>query len=205
VRPRNHKLANQAEQLKWQSSYIIGDREDEIYHQRRAPTYGTCDGCWASGLSYQPCQECDNGEYMPLELKGYIIDSQSVATKLKKPHHTARAGLTYNVMRTDMMKFNRKAIKEQLIKDHDKEHPYWKDHEDEFQFALHQKSYAERGLVTAFFGEYDALLNFPKIQRLQQEQERVGGKRKPGETVSEDEIDENPKKKSFRHDTTKEG
>jgi hypothetical protein len=32
---------------------------------------------------------------MPLDLGGYIIDSQTVGEKMKKPHHTARAGLAH--------------------------------------------------------------------------------------------------------------
>jgi hypothetical protein len=39
LRPRNHKWASQAEQVKWQLSYILGERVDEIYYNRRAPTY----------------------------------------------------------------------------------------------------------------------------------------------------------------------
>jgi hypothetical protein len=58
---------------------------------------------------------------MPLELRGCIIDSQTIGEKMNKPHHTARAGLTYNKIRTDTMKFNcpeiKKAINSRLRKD----------------------------------------------------------------------------------------
>ena len=122
---------------------------------------------------------------------------------MKKPHHTARAGLTYNMICTDTMKFNGKAIKAQLIQDFEKAHPYWKDHKDEYQFAPHQTSYAERELVREFFGEYDELL---KIQCVQQQQECVGGKGNPEENVTkESETNENARKKTFSHDTTKKG
>jgi hypothetical protein len=144
VRPCNHKWASLAEQV--------------IYYERRASTYGTCTECWESGPSYQPCQECYKGTHIPLELRGYIIDSQTVGKKMNKPHHTARAGLTYNRIHTDAMKLNRPSIEKQLIQDFKKKHPYWKDNEG-FQFATHQKSYAVPELLRGFFGEYDELLN----------------------------------------------
>jgi hypothetical protein len=164
VRPRNHKWADQTEQLSWQSSYKEEDDQHNIYYNRRAPTYGTCNGCWATGPSYQPCQECDNGQYMPLELQGCILDSQRVGKKMKKPHHTARAGLTYNSMiRTDAMKFDRKAIKAQLHQDSKREHPFWVDLKDDYQYVPHQRSYAIREVVRDFFKEYDDLLNVQRI------------------------------------------
>jgi hypothetical protein len=52
VRPRNHKWADQAEQSKWRSSYCLKtelNNDNGIYYKRRAPTYGTCAECWASG------------------------------------------------------------------------------------------------------------------------------------------------------------
>jgi hypothetical protein len=163
ARPRNHKWAGQMEQMSWQSSYEEEDDQPNICYDRRAPTYGTCNGCWATGPSYQPCQECDNGQYMPLALKGYILDSQSVGKKMKKPHHTARAGLTYNTIHTDAMKFDRKAVKAQLLQDFNVEHPFWVDDKDAPQFAPHQRSYAEREVVTDFFKEYEDLLNIQHI------------------------------------------
>jgi hypothetical protein len=155
-------MGSQAEQVKRKSSHILGDFVDEIYYDRRAPTYRTCAECWASGPSYQPCQECDKGTYMPLELIGYIIDSQTVGEKMNKPHHTARAGLTYNRIHTDTMKINCAAIKNQLIQDFEKKYPYWKDGEG-FQFAPLQKSCGVRKLLRGFFEEYDELLNQKRI------------------------------------------
>ena len=202
VRPSNHKWANQTEQLSWQSSYEEEDDQCTIYHHRRAPTYGICNGCWASGPSYQPCQECDKGEYMPLEFQGYILDSQSVSQKMNKPHHTARAGLTYNTICTDTMQFNRKAIKKQLVQDFNQENPTWEDIKEDYQFAKHQRSYALRQVITDFFIEYDNLVNVQGIQPLQ---ECFRGKRKPEEDVTDDETKENPRKKTFSRDTTREG
>jgi hypothetical protein len=92
---RNHKWADQMEQMSWQSSCEEETEQRCIYYMRRAPTYGTCNGCWATGPSYQLCQECDNGHYMPLRLRGYILDSQRVGEKMKKPHHTARQSRTH--------------------------------------------------------------------------------------------------------------
>jgi hypothetical protein len=163
VRPRNHKWAGQMEQLTWQSSYEEEDDQCTISFHRRAPTYGMCNGCWATGPSYQPCQECDKGEYMPLELQGYILDSQKVGKKMKKPHHTARAGLTYNAICTDAMKFNRTAIEAQLVQDFNLEHSFWVDTEKDPQLAPHQTSYAIREVVFDFFKEYDDLLNVQRI------------------------------------------
>jgi hypothetical protein len=151
VRPCNHKWAYTAEQSKWISSYFGDSNDVELYYERRAPTYGTCEECWASGPSYQPCQECDKVLCMPLELRGYIIDSQTMGEKMKKPHHTARAGLTYNQICTDTMTFNRPAIKLKLDRDFNKEHSHWVDNEDDYQFAPHQKSYAIRELHRFFF------------------------------------------------------
>jgi hypothetical protein len=79
-----------------------------------------------------------------LALKGCILDSQTVGKKMKKPHHTARAGLTYNTIRTDTMKFDRKAVKAQLLQDFNVEHTCWEDKEDDYQLAPHQRSFAER-------------------------------------------------------------
>jgi hypothetical protein len=151
VRPRNHEWADQMEQISWQSSCEEETEQRSIYYVRQAPTYGTCNGCWATGPSYQPCQECDNGHYTPLALKGYILDSQTVGKKMKKPYHTARAGLTYNTIRTDTMKFDRKAVKAQLLQDFNVEHPFWVDRDNDYQFAPHQRSFAEREVVKDFF------------------------------------------------------
>jgi hypothetical protein len=79
-----------------------------------------------------------------LALKGYILDSQTVGKKMKKPHHNARAGFTYNTICTDTMKFDRKAVKAQLLQDFNVEHPCWVDKEDDYQFGPHQRSFAER-------------------------------------------------------------
>jgi hypothetical protein len=119
---------------------------------------------------------------MPLALKGYILDSQRVSEKMKKPHHTARAGLTYNMIRTDAMKLDRKAVKAQLLQDFNVEHPFWVDDKDAPQFAPHQRSYEEREVVTDFFIEYEDLLN---VQRIRPQQECVGGKRKPEENLTD--------------------
>ena len=147
MRPRNHKWADQMEQMSWQSSCEEEDEQCCIYYVRRAPTYGgTCNGCWATGPSYQPCQECDNSQYKPLALKGYILDCQRVGKKMRKPHHTARAGLTYNAICTDTLKFDRKAVEAQLLQDFNVEHPFWKDNPNDYQFAPHQRSYEECGL-----------------------------------------------------------
>jgi hypothetical protein len=138
------------EQISWQSSCEEEDEQRCIYYVRRAPTYGTCNGCWATGPSYQPCQECDNSQYMPLALKGYILDSQRVGRKMKKPPYTARAGLSYNTIRTYMIKFDRKAIEAQLLQDFNEKHPFWVDDKDAPQFAPHQRSYEEHEVVTDF-------------------------------------------------------
>jgi hypothetical protein len=139
---------------------------------------------------------------MPLELQGYILDSQRVGGKMMKPHHTARAGLTYNVIHTEMMKFDRKAIKAQLHQEFNQEHPGWVDKEDDYQYAPHQRSYSIREVVRDFFKEYDDLLN---VQRIQPQQECVQGKRNPEKNVTDDETNENPRKKTFSRDTAKEG
>jgi hypothetical protein len=100
---------------------------------------------------------------MPLELQGCILDSQRVGEKMKKPHHTARAGLMYNTIRTDAMKFDCKAIKAQLHQDFNREHPCWVDNEDDYQYAPHKRSYAIREVVRDFFKEHDDLLNVQHI------------------------------------------
>jgi hypothetical protein len=198
VRPRNHKWADQTEQMSWQLSCEEETEQRHIYYVRRAPTYGTCNGCWATGPSYQPCQECDNGHYTPLALKGYILDSQTVGKKMKKQHHTARAGLTYKTT----MKLDRKVVEAQLLQDFNVEHPCWEDKEDDYQFAPHQRSFAEREFVRDFFTEYDALLNVPRIRP---QLECVVGKRNREENGSDSETNDNRRKKAFSGDTAKEG
>jgi hypothetical protein len=177
------------EEISWQPSCEKEDEQRNIGYHRRAPTYGTCNGCWATGPSYQPCQECENGQYMPLALKGYILDSQRAGKKMKKPHHTARAGLAYNTIHTDVMKFNRKAVEAQLLQDFNVEHPFWNDNPNDYQFAPHQRSYEEREVITDFVKEREDLLN---VQRIRPQQECVGGKRNPEENVTNSETNENP-------------
>jgi hypothetical protein len=202
VRPRNHKWADQMEQMSWQLSCEEEDEQRCIYYVRQAPTYETCNGCWATGPSYQPCQECDSGNYTPLALKSCILDSQRFGKKMKKPHHTARAGLTYNTICTDTMKFNRKAVKAQLLQDSNVKHLFWVDKEGDYQFAPHQRSFAEHEVATCFFKEYEDLLNVPRIRP---QQECVGWKRNREENVTDSETNDNPRKKAFGSDTTKEG
>jgi hypothetical protein len=77
---------------------------------------------------------------MSLALKGYILDSLTVGKKMKKPHHTARAGLTHSTICTDTMKFDHKAVKAQPFEDFNVEHSFWVDKEDDYQFSPHQRS-----------------------------------------------------------------
>jgi hypothetical protein len=196
VRPRNHKWADEAEQSKWTSSFWCGSEMNNdmmIKYERRAPTYGTCAECWASGPSYQPCEECDRGPYMPLDITGHIIDSQTVAEKMKKPHHTARAGLTYIETRTETMKFDGPRIRLQLIHDFEEENPYIRDEWDS-PFDKKEKTNAIRELIKNFFEEYDALLSQKRIRR-----QREGPAWKwycPEENTTTEETDENTKKKT---------
>jgi hypothetical protein len=139
---------------------------------------------------------------MPLSRKGYILDSQRVGKKMKKPHHTARAGLTYNMICTDTMNFVRKAVEALLLQDFNIKHPFWVDDKDAPQCAPHQRSYEEHEVVTDLFKEYEDLLN---VQCIQPQQECVGGKRNPEENVTNSETNENPRKKTFSRDTTKKG
>ena len=76
------------------------------------------------------------------------------------------------------------------------------DKEDDYQFASHQRSFAEREVVKDFSKEYEDLLNVPHIQP---QQECVGGKRNTEENVTNSETNENPQKKAFSRDTAKEG
>jgi hypothetical protein len=100
------------------------------------------------------------------------------------------------------MKFDRKAVKAQLLQDFNVEHPCWEDKEDDYQFAPHQRSFAEREVVKDFFKEYEDLLNVPRIRP---QQECVGGKRNQEENGSDSETNKNPRKKAFSCDTAKEG
>jgi hypothetical protein len=112
-----------------------------------------------------------------------------------------RAGLTYNKIHTDTIKFNCPAMEKKIIQDFEKKHPYWKDDEG-FQFAPHNKSYTVGKLLRGFFGEYDELLDQKLIR---QQQECVGWNQNSNQNVTEDETNENPRKKTFSRDTTKEG
>ena len=133
---------------------------------------------------------------MPLELRGYIIDSQTVGEKMNKPHHTARAGLTYNETRTDTMKFDRPRIEEQLIQDFERENPLILD-----DFVKKEKTHAIRELIKNFFEEYDDLLN---QKRIRQEREGWGWNwYHPKENTTTEETDKNTTKKTRSDDTTK--
>jgi hypothetical protein len=100
------------------------------------------------------------------------------------------------------MKFDRKAVKAQLLQDFNVETPFWVDKEDDYQFTPHERSFAEREVVKDFFKEYEDLLNVPHIRP---QQECVGGKRYREENVTDSETNENPRKKAFSRDTNKEG
>jgi hypothetical protein len=125
---------------------------------------------------------------MPLRLRGSILDSQRVGEKMKKPHHTARAGLTYNTIHTDTMKFDRTAIEAQLLQYFNIKHPFWVGDKDAPKFAPDLRAYEEREVLTDFFKEYEDLLN---IQRIQEQQKCVGRKRNPEENVTKNETNEN--------------
>jgi hypothetical protein len=62
------------------------------------------------------------------------------------------------------------------------------DDKDAPRFAPDLRSYEEREVVTDFFKEYEDLLN---IQRIQPQQECVGGKGNPEENVTNNETNEN--------------
>jgi hypothetical protein len=93
-------------------------------------------------------------------------------------------------------------IKAHLHQDFLQEHPGWVDNKFGYQYAPHQRSDAIGEVVRDFFKEYDDLLN---VQRIRPQQECVGGKRKPEENVTDSETNENPRKKTFSRDSTKEG
>jgi hypothetical protein len=132
--------------------------------------------------------ECDKGLYMPLEMRGYIIDSQTFGKKMKKPHHTARAGLTQDKATTDdTMKFDCEAITLQITQDFEKEHSYFKDDKED-SFGPHRKTDAIRDIIQDFFQECDELLN---QKRIRQQQECVGWD--PEENVQ---ANDNPTKKT---------
>jgi hypothetical protein len=127
----------------------------QLHQHSKAPTYGTCADCWASGPSYQPCQECGKDLYMPLDLRGYVIDSQTFGEKMKKPHHIVRAGLTQNKATTDTMKFDCEAITLQITQDFEKEHPYFKDEDEEHPLGPHQKTQS----VTSYKISFKNMMN----------------------------------------------
>jgi hypothetical protein len=86
-------------------------------------------------------------------------------------------------------KFDRKAVNAQLLQDFNVEPPFWVDKEDDYQFAPHHRSFAEREVVKDFFEEYEDLLNVPRIRP---QQECVVGKRDREENVSDSETNEHP-------------
>jgi hypothetical protein len=81
-----------------------------------------------------------------------------LAKKLKKPHHTARAGLTYNKIRMDTMKFSHSAITAQLTQDFEKENPYLVDDKD-WPYIKYQKTDAICELIKDFFDPIMTLLD----------------------------------------------
>ena len=157
VRPRNHKWANIEEQRKWM--------HDNSISKAKVSTYGTCTNCWASGCP------CDMGSYKPLDLRGWIIDSQTFGKKWNKPHHIARAGLMQNEATIETMSFDQPRIEKQIREDFN--NGEWITGDVEY-------------IIREFFKEYDQLLNQQRIRyeyddasntlsgRIRQQKECVG-------------------------------
>jgi hypothetical protein len=87
VRPHDLKWTGRNEQHEWV--------RDNHLSTHGVPTYGTCAHCWSSGPSYDTCAECKKGIYKPLSFEEAILDSQTLSTKMNKPHQPARAGGTH--------------------------------------------------------------------------------------------------------------
>jgi hypothetical protein len=106
VRPRDLKWAGRNEQHEWV--------RDNHLSTLGVSTYGTCAHCWSSGTSYDTCAKCKKGIYKPLSFEEAILDSQTLSTKVNKPHQTARAGGTHTEVRHDTALFNPKDIAVQM-------------------------------------------------------------------------------------------
>jgi hypothetical protein len=88
------------------------------------PTYGACEFCWASEPTYKKCTNCTLDEYQVVYRKNFILDSQTLAKKMGKPHETAKVNHTQNWIRTEGVKLTESklhlmidSIKNNLIQD----------------------------------------------------------------------------------------
>jgi hypothetical protein len=140
VRPRDLKWAGRNEQHEWV--------RDNHLSTHGVLTYGTCAHCWSSGPSYDTCAECKKGIYKPLSFEEAILDSQTLSTKMNKPHQTARAGCTHTEVRHDMALFNPKDIAVQMHHIFEKKNAHLK---NEFDHGVDLYSMGVWNTLHAFF------------------------------------------------------
>jgi hypothetical protein len=148
VRPRDLKWAGRNEQHEW-----AGDNHLSTHG---VPTYGTCAHCWSSGPSYDTCAKCKKDIYKPLSFEDVILDSQTLSTKMNKPHQTARAGCTHTVVRHDTTLFNPKDIAVQMHHIFEKKNAHLK---NKFDHGVDLYSMRVWNSLHAFFKDYNGLFH----------------------------------------------
>ena len=107
VRPVNHKITMHDETSTWQ----------EI-SRSRAPTYGSCEGCFRSGPLGKRCNRCNNDEYQAILLlvKGGGIQTLDLITMseiMGQGHEVCLADHEMNWIRTPSRHYN--SIRTQLV------------------------------------------------------------------------------------------
>jgi hypothetical protein len=148
VRPRDLKWACRNEKHEW-----LGDNHLSTHG---VPTYGTCAHCWSIGPSYDTCAKCKKGFYKPLSFEEAILDSQTLSTKMNKPHQTARAGGTHTEVRHDTTLFNPKDIAVQIHHIFEKKNAHLKNKGDH---GVDLYSMGVCNTLHAFFKDYNRLFH----------------------------------------------
>ncbi len=148
VRPRDLKWAGRNEQHEWV--------RDNHLSTHGVPAYGTCAHCWSSGPSYNTCAKCKKGIYKPLSFEEAILDSQTLSTKMNKPHQTARAGGTHTEVQHDTTLFNPKDIAVQMHHIFEKKNAHLK---NELDHGVDLYSMGVWNTLQAFFKDYNGLFH----------------------------------------------
>jgi hypothetical protein len=148
VRPRDLKWAGQNEQHEW-----VWDNHLSTHGVQ---AYGTCAHCWSSGPSYNTCAKCKKGIYKPLSFEEAILDSQTLSTKMNKPHQTARAGGTHTEVQHDTTLFNPKDIAVQMHHIFEKKNAHLK---NEWDHGVDLYSMGVWNTLQAFFKDYNGLFH----------------------------------------------
>jgi hypothetical protein len=203
VWPQNHLWVDRDERISWIADL---EKRSDIYF----PTYGRCDNCWASGPAYKLFIECkdepdeygDQYSYQMIACRKetLILDSQTIAEKSGRPHETAKANRMIQIVAATWHDFNSFGLHRQI----EAKHKHIKDDEERKRMIFKRcnefmKDYAP--IHSKFMEDYKCDIYLRGIWR---QQDCVGRNWNPEENLTTNETNENPTKKTFSRDTTKE-